>query len=127
MVWADEGPLEHLLLSVRVLDRVADVEDLAVVGHVRIVSVPLALACEFVHYVLPATERVRVENVRVVSVPLTLACELVHYVLPATERERGGIENQCCRSIAFRRRTVFTDPQLFLPDPEIKVPDPAKH
>jgi len=56
LVWADEAPLEHLLLAVRILDGVADVEDLAVVGHVRVVAVPLTLATELVHYVLPVTE-----------------------------------------------------------------------
>jgi hypothetical protein len=52
LVWTDEAPLEHLLLAVWVLDWVADVEDLAIVGHVSVVAVPLALAAEFVHYLL---------------------------------------------------------------------------
>ena len=44
LVWADEAPLDHLLLAVRVGHGVADVEQLAVIGHVRVVSVHPALA-----------------------------------------------------------------------------------
>lgn len=51
LVWADEAPLEHLLLPVRVLDRVADVEDLAVVGDISVVTVRSAVTGELVHYV----------------------------------------------------------------------------
>ena len=39
LVRADEAPLEHLLLAVRVGHGVADVEELAVVGHVCVVAV----------------------------------------------------------------------------------------
>ena len=40
LVRADEAPLDHLLLPVRVEDGVAHVEQLALVGHVRVVAVP---------------------------------------------------------------------------------------
>ena len=40
LVGADEAPLDHLLLPVRVEDGVAHVEQLALVGHVRVVAVP---------------------------------------------------------------------------------------
>ncbi len=43
LVWADEAPLDHLLLAARVGHGVADVEQLAVIGHVRVVSVHPAL------------------------------------------------------------------------------------
>ena len=43
LVGADEAPLDHLLLAVRVEDRVADVEELAVIRHVRVVAVHPAL------------------------------------------------------------------------------------
>ncbi len=43
LVWADEAPLDHLLLAVRVGHGVADVEQLAVIGHVRVVAVHPAL------------------------------------------------------------------------------------
>ena len=44
LVWADEAPLDHLLPAVRVGHGVADVKQLAVIGHVRVVSVHPALA-----------------------------------------------------------------------------------
>ena len=53
LVWTDKAPLEHFLLAVRVLDRVADVEQLTVVGHVSVVAVGPAVTGELVHDVLP--------------------------------------------------------------------------
>ena len=52
LVWTDKAPLEHFLLAVRVLDRVPDVEQLTVVGHVSVVAVGATLAGELVHNVL---------------------------------------------------------------------------
>lgn len=52
LVWTDKAPLEHFLLAVRVLDRVADVEQLTVVGHVSVVAVGATLAGELVDNVL---------------------------------------------------------------------------
>ena len=53
LVGTDEAPLEHFLLAVRILDRVADVEQLTVVGHVSVVTVGPALTGELVDDVLP--------------------------------------------------------------------------
>ena len=53
LVGADEAPFEHLLLAVRILDRVAHVEQLTVVGHVSVVTVGPALTGELVDDVLP--------------------------------------------------------------------------
>ena len=53
LVGTDEAPLEHLLLAVRILDGIADMEQLAVIGHVSVVTVGPALAGELVHDVLP--------------------------------------------------------------------------
>ena len=53
LVRTDEAPLKHFLLSVRILDGVADVEQLAVIGHVSIVAVGPAVTGELVHNVLP--------------------------------------------------------------------------
>jgi hypothetical protein len=60
LVRTDEAPLEHLLLTIRVLDRVADVEDLAVVGYIRIVTILLPLTAELIHYLLP--EKIREDS-----------------------------------------------------------------
>ena len=43
LVWADEAPLDHLLPAPRVQDGVAHVEQLTLVGHVRVVAVHPAL------------------------------------------------------------------------------------
>ena len=75
LVWADETPLEHLLLSIRVSHRVTDVEKLrgkinchlpemcqisqvhlAVIGHISIVAVRSTVACELVDNILADTE-----------------------------------------------------------------------
>ena len=53
LVWTDKAPLEHFLLAVRILDGVADMEQLAVIGHVGVVTVGPALTGELVHDVLP--------------------------------------------------------------------------
>ena len=53
LVGTDEAPLEHFLLAVRILDGIADMEQLAVIGHVGIVTVGPALTGELVHDVLP--------------------------------------------------------------------------
>lgn len=55
---ADEAPLEHLLRTVGQLDGVAHVEQLALVVHVGVVAVDLALARERVHDVLADGGRV---------------------------------------------------------------------
>ena len=52
LVGTNEAPLEHLLLTVRVLDRVAHVEQLAVVSHVSVVTVGSPVTGELVHDVL---------------------------------------------------------------------------
>jgi hypothetical protein len=57
LVRTDEAPLEHLLLTIRVLDGVADMEDLAVVGYIRIVTILLPLTAELIHYLLPGKVR----------------------------------------------------------------------
>ena len=46
LVGTDEAPLEHFLLAVRILDGIADMEQLAVIGHVRVVAVPGHVAGE---------------------------------------------------------------------------------
>ena len=49
LVRADEAPLDHLLLAVRVSHGVADMEQLTVIGHVRVVAVDPALGiCIFI-------------------------------------------------------------------------------
>ena len=53
LVGTDEAPLEHFLLAVRILDGVADMEQLAVISHVGVVTVGPALTGELVHDVLP--------------------------------------------------------------------------
>ena len=53
LVGTDEAPLEHFLLAVRILDGVADMEQLAVISHVSVVAVRSAVAGELVHDVLP--------------------------------------------------------------------------
>ena len=52
LVGTDEAPLEHFLLAVRILDGIADMEQLTVIGHVSVVTVGPALTGELVHDVL---------------------------------------------------------------------------
>ena len=49
-VGADEAPLDHLLLAVRVSHGVADMEQLTVIGHVRVVAVHPALSIKGFEY-----------------------------------------------------------------------------
>ena len=46
---ANEAPLEHLFDAISVGNGVTNVKDLALIGHVGIVSVHLALAGELIH------------------------------------------------------------------------------
>ena len=49
-VGADEAPLDHLLLTVRVGHGVTHVKQLAVIGHVRVVAVHPALDLKHVYF-----------------------------------------------------------------------------
>lgn len=57
-VWTDEAPPESLVPSIGVLHRQTDVEDLAVVFHVRIVAVASTFAAEGVCDFCPDAGRV---------------------------------------------------------------------
>ena len=53
LVWADEAPLEHLLLTIRILDWVADMEYLAFVRYISIITVGSSFTGKLVHYIVP--------------------------------------------------------------------------
>jgi len=53
LVWAEEAPLEHLLLAVGVRHRVADVEHLAIIVYICVVAVAQTVTSKCVNQVLP--------------------------------------------------------------------------
>jgi hypothetical protein len=55
---ADEAPLEDLFGTIGQIDRVTDVEELAFVVNVSVITIDLAFARESVHYVVANGRRV---------------------------------------------------------------------
>jgi hypothetical protein len=52
-IWANEAPFEHLLFAIGISDWVTNVENLALISHVSIVTVRPCITCKLVNYVLP--------------------------------------------------------------------------
>ena len=52
LIWTNEAPLEHLLLTIRILDWVAHVEELTIIGNISIVTISSTITRELVHDVL---------------------------------------------------------------------------
>ena len=49
-IWANEAPFEHLLFAIGISDWVTNVENLALISHVSIVTVRPCITCELVNY-----------------------------------------------------------------------------
>ena len=52
LVRTNEAPLEHLLLTIRISHRVADMEQLAVIRYISIVTIGATIASKLVHNIL---------------------------------------------------------------------------
>ena len=52
LIWTNEAPLEHLLLTIRILDWVAHVEELTIIGNISIVTISPTITRELVHNVV---------------------------------------------------------------------------
>ena len=49
-IWANEAPFEHLLFAIGISDWITNVENLALISHVSIVTVRPCITCELVNY-----------------------------------------------------------------------------
>ena len=52
-IWADETPLEHLFGAIGVHDRVTNMENLALVGYVSIITIGPCITSKFINNVFP--------------------------------------------------------------------------
>ena len=65
LVGADEAPLDHLLLTIRIQDRITDVEQLTVIGHISIVAIHSSITTEFINNVLSDAISIRNQAQRI--------------------------------------------------------------